>query len=196
MTDKPIIEGECVTVPDVPAEPTLGVVIFDLDKTLVDTRHRDHLVPTTDVNNLDSWRACGAESWKDSPIWDTLAMLHFLAMLNHKIVIMTGRSDEFLLMTNNYLNYLGVPYHALIMIPADYTGDYVQWKVDMLDHPEIGGKANVYCAFDDHQGIIDAFTEQGITAYKVPPYHGEAQPSPLIGKGIYDELAAEVHDGK
>lgn len=188
-----IEDGKGVTEA-VEVAPGKHVVIFDLDKTLCDTRHRDHLMPPKGTTNSSAYDATTELCWKDSPIWDTIVVLMMLATMNHIIVLKTGRTEKFRLMTINWLTYLGVHFNGLIMLPDDFDGDYGQWKADMLNHELIGGAERVLCVFDDHPDAVAAYTKAGVTCYMVPPYNGPAHDSPLLGKGLYDEVEFEPVD--
>lgn len=171
------------------------VAVFDLDGCLSDARHRMHLHVADDHperHKAITWKEHCEAAWEDGPIWDMLRMMVNCAVGETKVVLLTGRLECTRLMTTQWFEYLGFGpfYEALIMMPDDHEGSYVDWKVSMLDHPEIGGAANVYVAFDDREDVVEAFKAKGVTACLVPHYTGPAEDSPLKGTGLFGEEAA------
>ena len=95
-------------------------VIFDLDDTLTDTRHRAHLIP--------DWPRFYKQCIHDPPLWDTLKLLDLLMTQGHRVEVWTGRCESVRDHTEEWFQrYIQkVPY--LRMRPDDYRGPNVVLK--------------------------------------------------------------------
>lgn len=142
------------------------VVIFDLDGTLANIDHRLHFV----TGPKKDWDAFYKTCVADSPNWNNLQVLHALASVGYRIVILTGRSDEVRNETIEWLNNYGVTFHGLYMRPdKDYTQDHDLKLRMMADAQQEMGftKEEVLCIFDDRQKVVDMWRKNGYTCYQV-----------------------------
>lgn len=85
-------------------------VLFDLDSTLGDTRHRWHLSPK--ANPLSSWDAYCAARMDDPPIIGavTAARLHYP---HHQVHICSGSGESSADVTRAWLDMHRIPYDVL-----------------------------------------------------------------------------------
>nr|UWD77036.1 MAG: acid phosphatase [Bacteriophage sp.] len=142
------------------------VIVWDLDGTLRDGRHRLHLLPTGDYSNPDSWlpfnMACGG----DSPIWDNIELLRSQAMAGYHIVLLTFCDDRAMQQTKEWLARHYIPYNRLIMRDID-GGTDVDFKEQRLRSI---GVNNILCMFDDSEHVVKHVRRMGITCHQVTHY--------------------------
>lgn len=143
------------------------IVIVDLDGTLSDGSHRLHLLPTEDLHLTESWSEFNKAAVGDSPIKSTVAVVNGLWMSGFAIVILTGRSDEVMADTCDWLNYNGIKYDALIMRRKEDNRKDTIIKEEVL---RAIGLENIVCAFDDSPNVVKHFRSLGITTYQVTEY--------------------------
>lgn len=143
------------------------VIVWDLDGTLADGKHRLHLLPTKDHNKTEAWRPFNLASCDDAPIWDNIELLRAQATVGFHIVILTGRSDEAMQMTKEWLARYYVPYNRLIMRGQDDNRTDIEFKGDRLRQI---GLHNILCAFDDLEHVVKSFRKLGITCHQVTHY--------------------------
>jgi predicted secreted acid phosphatase len=109
---------------------TRGVVVFDLDSTLADTRPRRHLCPT--VNPERTWEDYAQGCANDLPIAGGIRLLHLLWDAGHSIHILSWRSNSARELTIDWLARHNVVHDKLILrMPTD-TDDSTAFKVDYL----------------------------------------------------------------
>ena len=89
-------------------------VVFDLDDTLTDTRHRAHLIP--------DWLAFYEQCINDPPLWNTLKILELLMTHGHKVEVWTGRCESVRGLTEEWFQRYIQMVPVLKMRPADYRG--------------------------------------------------------------------------
>ena len=136
--------------------------IFDLDGTLSDNRHREHLIEGEDKQ----WREYRSKCAQDAPVHKTVSKLNELSM-TYEIIILTCRSDEVKEKTIEWLDNNEVNYDRLIMLPEGRwnvkDSDFKKDELRMLENPVI--------AFDDKKMNCRMFLEQGLETYRVgtPP---------------------------
>ncbi len=137
------------------------VLVFDLDGTIADIEHRQHLV----CGRKKKWRAFFAACIDDKPHEAVIVILRTLYPLFH-IYIVSGRSDEVRAQTEGWLALNQVPYHHLIMRPeGDYTPDHVL-KIGWVNEGRIP-KERILCVFDDRNKVVKMWRDAGITCFQV-----------------------------
>lgn len=138
-------------------------IIFDLDGTLADCRHRRHLV---EGKNKD-WDKFYQECVNDVPFYHMQPIVVGLWHQEFKIHIWSGRSDVVLYETKGWLLRKGFPYNILKMRKeGDYTPDETlkqKWLQDFI--LEAGEKPLM--VFDDRQKVVDMWRRNGIPCLQV-----------------------------
>lgn len=175
--------------PEEDLPPSMDVIMCDIDRVIADDSHRRHLSPP---EGSPSKMFCPTMDLmhRDTIIYQTLMLLALMHAAGAKIVLFTGRLDEpYRLMTTNWLAYAGVPYDALLMMPED-RDDYVEWKAECVDHPEVGGPERVIMVLDDNPKVLERYKERGVHCLLVMNGVGEGE-SPLAPTGLYDAIDAE-----
>ena len=138
-------------------------VLCDLDGTLAHMNGKrgpfDWL--KTDVDDLDEVVAMS--------IRDHMA-------LGHKIIFMSGRSEEGRKPTEEWLEFYGFKYHALYMRKKTYVNgagievpDFRKDNIikEELYNEHVKGKFNVRHVYDDRQQVVDMWRKLGIKVYQV-----------------------------
>jgi predicted kinase len=137
-----------------PYDPNLEeVILCDLDGTLAHMNGKRGPFEwlKTDVDDLDETVA--------RTIKDHMA-------LGHKIIFMSGRSEEGRKPTEQWLEFYGFKYHALYMRKAgDFRKDNIIKAELYAEH--VQGKYNVRVVYDDRQQVVDMWRALGLKVYQV-----------------------------
>lgn len=142
-------------------------VIWDLDGTLADGRHRLHLLPKKDYHLTESWTEFNLAAIDDTPFQDNIAVCNALASQCYRIIVLTGRSDIARDITVEWLNTHNVWYDELIMRKQTDNRKDVQIKEEHLR--EIG-LDRILCAFDDLPHVAYHMRGLGLTCHLVTHY--------------------------
>lgn len=142
---------------------SLMFVVFDLDGTLADGKHREHWInrPAGEKN----WRSYFADCDRDYPIGPVAGTLRALAAAGHDIEIWTGRSDKVAEKTAAWLQSHGL--HGFRMrsrAAGDHTADY-DLKASWLE--ECGRKPDL--VFEDRARVVAMWRSHGIVCCQVAP---------------------------
>lgn len=137
------------------------IVIFDLDGTLADISHRQHMVQS----KRRDWPGFFAACVDDAPHEAVITILRALQS-QFEIWLVSGRSDEVREQTENWLRLNGVPWHELIMRhKGDYTPDNLL-KIGWVQQGRIP-KDRILCVFDDRDKVVKAWRKAGIPCFQV-----------------------------
>lgn len=140
------------------------VVVFDLDGTLADTRHRAHLIAKGGDADPD-WHAYSLACPNDTPIAGAVELARLLDNLGCSIVLVSGRSDAAYDETVGWLDVHGVPYDALHMRAA---GDHRPNEVIKAELAvALSLEAAIALWVDDYPTAVDALTAASIPALLV-----------------------------
>jgi uncharacterized HAD superfamily protein len=145
-----------------------GVVIFDLDGTLANGKHRNHAIPDAeDASKTWAWDRHNMLAVKDVPIKDTINMCNLLHK-THRIIILTGRCVVAEDLTVEWLARNNVHYDELIMRGMeDHRADTVYKEEELLNI----GLDKILCAFDDLEHVAIMIRGLGVTCYLVNKYN-------------------------
>ena len=138
------------------------MVIFDLDQTVFDIRHREHLIPN-EVNG-STWLEFNAACVDDTPIEAVTDLILMYDEAGYEIVYLSGRGAEVADQTREMLAREGLPVDQLLLRP---TGDYTpgpELKKFWVEHL---GPQFVMAAYDDDLAIVEMYRGLGITAFQV-----------------------------
>lgn len=147
------------------------VIVFDIDGTLADCKHRQHHVQGKRKN----WPAFNAEMVNDKPHDDIIWLLQTLQsaafanpFVEMVIVIASGRGSEDREVTEKWLADNGVTYQKLYMRKAkDNRKDSIV-KREILDEirKDFG---EPFMVFDDRNQVVDMWRAEGIRCLQVAP---------------------------
>ena len=144
----------------------MPLIIFDLDGTLTDNRHRLPLIQGVDEPDWDAYTAACVD---DTPRWDTCEIYTTLSQhcpADLLIAILTGRLETARQDTLNWFRYhqLPLPAYLLMRPEGDYRPSTALKQDLLLQLPNI----EIIAAFDDRIGDVEMFRSEGITTYHSP----------------------------
>lgn len=148
-----------------------SVVIFDLDGTLADGRHRLHALPKVDPHLPRSWDEFNKLAIYDKPIVDNINLCNTLSLC-HRIIILTGRNEIVRRETEAWLEDNNVYYEELIMRGLDDDRKDIHTKEEVVRRI---GVDNILCAFDDLPHVVKHFRSLGITTHQVTEHEDEGR---------------------
>jgi phosphoglycolate phosphatase-like HAD superfamily hydrolase len=137
------------------------IAVFDLDGTIADITHRLSLI---EYPHKD-WPAFFAACVNDKPIPGVIAWMRYMSQ-THRIVILSGRSDEVELETIKWLQKHGVCYDRLLMRKAgDHRPDTTVKKEMIVSSAFPNGKVDFIV--DDRPSMIAMWRGLGFSVYAV-----------------------------
>lgn len=160
----------------------MKTVIFDLDGTLADGKHRLHLLPTVDLHLTDSWNEFNRASKDDPPFQDTIDVCNIMARAGLRVIILTGRSDIVRAETEVWLERNSVLYSELVMRSHSDNRKDIIIKEEFLRNQV--GLENIVAAWDDSPAVIEHLRRLGITTYAVCDYGVAEHRTDLKSHGV------------
>lgn len=144
-----------------------NIVIWDLDGTLADGRHRLHLLPTKDYDKTESWTEFNLASVDDTPFQDNIQLCNAMGHGRYYTIILTGRSDVARTVTETWLKKQGVFYNELVMRSQSDNRKDTVIKEEFLRSI---GLENILCCFDDLPHVAYHLRSLGLTCHLVTHY--------------------------
>lgn len=146
---------------------TKRAYIFDIDGTLMDTTHRQHLIDGTTTPK--DWPAFFAACDQDPPIPHMIDLLHALAAEND-ILFVTGRTEDVREKTlESFRRHVGAWAAAtedLYMRPSgDHRADTIV-KSELMDRIIADGWTPIM-VFEDRASVVTMWRERGIPCCQV-----------------------------
>jgi len=136
-----------------------GVIVFDIDGTLADIRHRRKYLD----QDPPDWRKFNAAMGDDVPNEPIVGLYKTLWDSNHyELVLASGRSEKYRDITKQWLIWNQIPFKRLLMrAERDQRADYLV-KQDI--HDLIVADAKQICfVVDDRQQVVDMWRRNGVT---------------------------------
>lgn len=132
-------------------------VWIDMDNTLSNADHREHYLQ----NGKKNWKAFFEEMIEDPVnIWcDKLVRSSHLA--GTKVLICSGRPDDYERHTREWLTKYDIPFDRLIMRRRNDNRKDLIVKEIMLEY-EVKTKYNLLYAVDDRKQVIDQIRKHGV----------------------------------
>lgn len=136
-------------------------VVFDLDGTLADCRHRLRFIQTAPVD----WDSFYHDAVYDTPV-DPLRYVYWgLWRQKIKIEIWTGRPERIRVLTRNWLDRYGLPHSRLRMRENDdHRPDY-ELKEDWLLSLETWDRPTL--VFEDRDRVVEMWRRNGVQCCQV-----------------------------
>lgn len=138
-------------------------IIIDLDGTLADIRIRlKHL-----QGAQKDWKSFNKTIVTDElHEWCREIMVRFKH--DHKLIIVSGRTDDLKLETQKWLDRHQIPYDYLFMRKAnDFRPDNII-KLEIFER-EIRDKFHVFFVLDDRQKVVDMWRAEGLVVLQCAP---------------------------
>jgi hypothetical protein len=156
-----------------------AVMVWDLDSTVADTLHRQHLVPAIRAGGegAPTWDDYSVLSMGDTPVEGSVALMRELSGFTH--VAASGRSDKALVMTREWAARNGLPLADVILRPeGDHTPNG-KWKVAVIAALRRAG-ADVRLFFEDWDESAAYIREHaGVPVVGINPFYPEKQEGAL-----------------
>jgi hypothetical protein len=143
-------------------------VVWDLDGTICDVRHRRQYVATK-PRNWDAWNKGLLNDTPHSAVKFVYQALR--EQYNVDMIIVSGRSDDYKEQTVKWLTDNEIFYDEIYMRKyKDHRDDSVV-KGEIAD--EIQKTHNIICVFDDRQRVVNMWIERGIWVFDVGQGKGQ-----------------------
>ena len=138
-------------------------IIVDLDGTLADIRVRlKHL-----QGAKKDWKSFN-KSIETDELHDWCREIIVRFANDHKIIIVSGRTDELMKETHEWLKKYQVPYHELFMRRKnDFRSDYIIKKE--IFESNIRDSYAVVFVLDDRQTVVDMWRGEGLIVLQCAP---------------------------
>jgi FMN phosphatase YigB (HAD superfamily) len=147
---------------------SMPVYIFDIDGTLADGKHREHLICNLPEGQKKDWDAYFALCGEDKPIPHMVQLCQFLAA-HGKIIFVSGRTSDTFDITLNWLRDHVFPQVFITDLymrsPGDRRDDNII-KIEILNELRSSGW-QITMAFDDRSRVVKAWREAGIPCAQV-----------------------------
>lgn len=148
-----------------------NVVVFDIDGTISDGKHRVHLLPRgEDMHDDSAWEVFNCACDGDAPIVEYITLLKLLYDQNFTTVLLTGRGETARPQTLQWLKEHDVPFDELIMRPEGDCRRGFEFKKEELEKI---GTENIWLSFDDLDRNCQMMRELGIQTCQVTEDHGQ-----------------------
>lgn len=138
-------------------------VIFDLDQTLFDIRHRLHFIQKEDRD----WDGFHGAMHNDTLNMWAFRLLWMYDQYDYDIVILTGRNDRYRDETRDQLMRHEIPYNMLLMRQEGDTRPAKLVKLELYRERIAGRYQSVDAIYDDNAEVCRAFMDEGVTAMLV-----------------------------
>ena len=144
-------------------------VIFDLDGTLCNVKHRQQFI-ATHPRNWDAWNAGILQDSMNVPVGIVFKSLK-TTYSKLKTIILTGRTDNYKDETELWLNKNAIQYDELYMRKHDDRRDDSVVKGEVVDFLE--KKYNILCVFEDRKRVVDMWVKRGIWVFDCGQTRGD-----------------------
>lgn len=133
-----------------------NIYIVDLDGTLYDNSHRQHLIPT-DRSSTAEWRAFNHACLNDIVRQPVRRLVQTLLNAGEHVIFVTGRGASAFIPTAKCLDrdFTGYP-HPLLMRPMDDHRPAWQFKVDVLLGMRSAYPGRHLVAIEDDDNCVEA----------------------------------------
>lgn len=140
-------------------------VVFDLDGTLALCAHRQHYLERQ-PKDYDAFYAACVDDALCVPVLRAL-MAHW--NMGHRVEIWSGRSDQVMVETIDWLERHGIHpgFLARMRRTGDHRPDVVLKREWLREARADGGAPNL--VYDDRDAVVAMWREEGITCFQVAP---------------------------
>jgi uncharacterized HAD superfamily protein len=135
-------------------------VVWDLDGTICDVRHRRQYVATK-PRNWDAWNKGLTNDTPHSAVKFVYQALR--EQQNVEMIIVSGRSDDYKEQTIKWLTDNEIFYDEIYMRKYKDHRDDAVVKGEIAD--EIQKTHNIICVFDDRQRVVNMWIQRGIWVF-------------------------------
>jgi uncharacterized HAD superfamily protein len=137
--------------------------IFDIDSTLSDDNHRSHYLMQTPKD----WDNYYSNLIHDSAIEPSVRALQALYNDGHKIILCTGRPEQYRELTMQWLEKHNILIHDLFMrLPEDGRVRNAEAKRIMIERIKLAGY-NPIAVYEDNPYSVEMWKSLGLVVYHV-----------------------------
>ena len=138
------------------------VVIVDIDGTIADNTHRLHHI------NADTpdWPAFYEAMKDDKTINSIVDLVYELWTGGFRVVLLTGRPEEYRKLTEDWLEREQIVFDDLIMRPTNSYVEDTQIKSQLLRESGIA-TSSIKFILEDRKRIVDMWRKKGFTVLHV-----------------------------
>lgn len=136
-------------------------VIFDIDGTLANTKHRNHFLET-DIKN---WPAFFKTSIYDTTNINIVNILNSYIKDGYKIILMTGRTIKYKDITVEWLSKYNITYDMLFMRDNKNFENVTSLKLKWYDHLKF--ILNIESIYEDNIDTISEFNKLNINTFYI-----------------------------
>ncbi|MER7273488.1 HAD family acid phosphatase [Dactylosporangium sp. NPDC000244] len=137
-----------------PAEARPAAVIIDIDGTVANCRHRQHLV----TGETPNWEAFFASAALDESLPEGVAVANEHA-LDSTVIWLTGRPERYRQLTASWLAAQGLPTANLHMRADDDMRPAAIYKVERLG--QLRGSFDIVLIIDDDDLVVTSLRQAG-----------------------------------
>lgn len=140
----------------------MKVIVFDIDGTLANGDHRLHHIMAPPKDWCAYHQALGEDAVHEDIVW----MLKQFYQNNNKIILCTGRPDNYREATADWMWKHAIYYHDLYMRKAgDWRHDY-DVKIELLDQIRYKhGEPHLW--IEDRNKVVAALRQAGVRVLQV-----------------------------
>lgn len=135
-----------------PVKGENDAVIFDIDGTIALMENRGPF----DWNKVD----------RDSLNWIVSEQMEYHRSLGRKIILVSGRSEECRILTEEWLSFHELNYDALFMRGKDDYRKDTTVKKEIYSE-ELKDSYNILCVYDDRLSVVSMWNKLGIFVFNV-----------------------------
>lgn len=138
------------------------LVIVDIDGTLANCDHRLHFVE----HGRKDWGAFFKHMGDDDVYQDIADLVYELYTSGSKIILVSGRPEDYQEVTEKWLERFSIPYNKLMMRKkGDFRADHIVKEEILNEITKLHGKPNL--SIDDRESVIkNCWVKNGITTLR------------------------------
>jgi hypothetical protein len=138
------------------------IVIFDIDGTLADVSERVHHINKKPKN----WDAFFQGIPQDKAIRSMVRLCNILYASGIKIILCSGRSDQYRSETVEWMAQQGVNYHELLLRRNNDRRSDVVVKREMLAGID---RSQILFVVEDRSGVVEMWRSEGLVCLQCAP---------------------------
>lgn len=140
-------------------------VVIDLDGTLCNTQHRQHLAA------IGEWDHFHSMCTEDEP-FDDIEQFIFTMREHFQVILLTARPEKFRTQTEEWLRSFMIEYDVLLMkADGDYrkTSDFKLQSIEQYFGSKDQALETVAWTLEDDDKNVEAFRNYGLPCWQVRP---------------------------
>lgn len=147
------------------------VVIFDIDGTLSDTRHRLYFIQAPE-GEKKHWKEFFEKAIDDKVINHVAQLNKFYYNNDYRVIHCTGRPVQYRDLTTQWMAKNSIDFHDLVMRPDDdMRPDYIAKPEALIRYLEENHISieQVEAIFEDREEVAEAYSKLGLKVLLIKP---------------------------